>query len=161
MAQLATFYLPEDEALLREVGRVVIRHSHLDHMLRLAIKRMLGISIDDPGYMTETRGMTGALRETVRELIADTYGADDVMVEGLHALLDRADVLSEHRNRLVHSVWMQTPGVEPRLNFREKNENGQYEHREYEVPTVDNLVYVEQEISSVLELLDRVTRALM
>ena len=29
-----------------------VLHSQLDHTLRLAIKRMLGISIDDPGYWT-------------------------------------------------------------------------------------------------------------
>jgi len=51
-----------------------VLHSHLDHALRLAIKRMLGISIDDPGYWNETRGMAASLRERARELITQRYG---------------------------------------------------------------------------------------
>ena len=46
MSSTGEFYVPDDD-ILRELGRLQVRHSHLDHTLRLAIKRMLGISIDD------------------------------------------------------------------------------------------------------------------
>jgi hypothetical protein len=45
------FYVPSDD-ILRELGRIQVLHSHLDHTLRLAIKRLLGISINDPATGT-------------------------------------------------------------------------------------------------------------
>jgi hypothetical protein len=76
MSTEGEFYIPGDD-ILCELGRMQVLHSHLDHTLRLAIKRMLGISIDDPGYWNETRGMAGVLRERARKLIAERY-SDDV-----------------------------------------------------------------------------------
>jgi hypothetical protein len=34
----------------QQVGAIVIKHCHLDQVLRLAIKRMLDTSVDDPPY---------------------------------------------------------------------------------------------------------------
>ena len=66
MAQLAQLHVPND-AILRELGRLQVLHSQLDHSLRLAIKRTLGISIDDLSYWTEAKGMSAELRKTLRK----------------------------------------------------------------------------------------------
>lgn len=52
MSTQGEFCVPGDD-ILRELGRIQVLHSQFDHTLRLAIKRMLGISIDDPGYWNE------------------------------------------------------------------------------------------------------------
>src|SRR4051812_30835207 len=118
MATLAQFYMPDDDALLCAVGRVIILHGHLDHMLRLGIKRMLGISIDDPGYMSQTHGMTRTLRNRVRSLIDVRFVGEPERKEALISLLDIAEQLSEHRHTLAHAVWMREPGQEPLLHDR-------------------------------------------
>jgi len=155
MATLSEFYIPDDDALLREVARVLIRHGHLDHMLQLAIKRMLGISIDDPGYTTETRGMSKGLRDRVRGLI-DTKYAEPAKRQVLNSLLDKAEQLSEHRHRLAHAVWMREPGQEPLLHDRGKDG-----HKAYKLPTVEDLVSVGEQINQVQKTLNRLTQDLL
>ena len=56
MSTQSHFYVPDDD-ILRELGRMQVLHGHLDHTLRLAIKRLLGISTDDLTYWNETGGM--------------------------------------------------------------------------------------------------------
>src|SRR5437773_100137 len=118
MSSTAEFYVPDDD-ILRELGRLQIQHSHLDHTLRLAIKRMLGISIDDPGYWNETRGMAAELRARARDLIAKRYSHDEDMADTLNKVLDDAGVATTLRNRLLHSVWMKASGGDPVLHDRD------------------------------------------
>jgi hypothetical protein len=115
MSMLGKFYVPDDD-ILRELGRMQVLHSQLDHMLRLVIKRTLGISIDDPGYWNETHGMAKALREHARELIDRKYRDNDDRAGALNKVLDDAEDATLHRNRALHSVWMKTPGAEPVLH---------------------------------------------
>src|SRR6266498_1976075 len=99
------FYVPGDE-ILRELGRVQVLHGHLDHTLRLSIKRMLGIAMDDPGYWNETRGMSAKLRKRVRELIAKRYRSDENTADTLNKVLDAAEEATRLRNLALHSAWM-------------------------------------------------------
>src|SRR4051812_17655431 len=117
MSSKSEFYEPGDD-ILCELGRLQIRHSHLDHTLRLAIKRMLDISVDDPGYWNETRERAAVLRARARELINERYGNDDETVGVLNKVLDDAETATTLRNRLLHSVWMKAPGAEPVLHDR-------------------------------------------
>ena len=149
MSTMAEFYVPDDD-ILRELGRLQIRHSHLDHTLRLAIKRMLGISIDDPGYWNETRGMARELRTRARKLIAERYGHDDNMESTLNKVLDDAEEATTLRNRLLHSVWMKAPEGAPVLHDRDK---ALKIHVGFHLPTV-------AEIASVSDRIDRIQRAL-
>src|SRR5688572_29280731 len=149
MSSKAEFYVPDDD-ILCELGRLQVRHSHLDHTLRLAIKRMLGISIDDPGYWNETRGMTAGLRARARELIAERYGDDDEMAGTLNKVLDDAEEATNLRNRLLHSVWMKAPEGEAVLHDRD---NTLKMHVGYRLPTVE-------QIASVCERVDRIQRVL-
>jgi len=98
-------YKTPSPTLTREIGRVVIRHSHLDHELRLTIKSLLRIKIDDPIYQSETDMLSGKLRARIKELAAtELAGKPDVHTE-LTDWLDRSEKLSELRNQLVHGVW--------------------------------------------------------
>src|SRR5205809_447680 len=74
MHRMVRPFIPSDD-VLREVGRVAIRHGQLDHVLRLAIKRVVGISITDPLYAELTKGMTGTLRTTLKKKIEERYGS--------------------------------------------------------------------------------------
>lgn len=157
MSSESEFYIPDD-AILRELGRVQILHSHLDHTLRLAIKRMLGISIDDPGYWNETRGMAAALRKRARELIAKRYGDDDDTADILNKVVDDAEEATMLRNRALHSVWMKAPGEEPVLHDRD---NWLKMHVSFQLPTVEDLVSVSNRVERIQRVLNHLTRKLL
>ena len=154
MSTESEFYTPDDD-ILRELGRLQIRHSHLDHTLRLAIKRMLGISIDDPGYWNETRGMAAELRKRAEKLIAKKYGDDDDMAGTLIKVLDDAEEATRLRNLLLHSVWMQASGAEPILHDRDKLLKT---HVVYQLPTVAQVAGVCERVERIQCVLNHLTR---
>ena len=151
MSTEGKFYVPGDD-ILRELGRMQVLHSHLDHTLRLAIKRMLGISIDEPGYWNETRGMAAALRERAREVIAERYA--DI----LNKVLDDAEEATMLRNRALHSVWMKMPGEELVLHDRD---NTLKMHVAFQPPTVEDLVSVSERLERIQRVLNHLTRKLL
>ena len=157
MSFQAQYYMPADE-VLRELGRLQVVHSHLDHALRLGIKRMLGLSIDDPGYWTETRGMAGALRERLRQLIVERYRGDENTADMLNKVLDDAEEATEARNRVVHAAWMKTPEQGPFLHDRD---NSLRDHVKYEPPTQIDLAELSGRIQRIHSVLDYVTRKLL
>ena len=154
MSSQSEFYEPGDD-ILCELGRLQIRHSHLDHTLRLTIKRLLGISIDDPGYWNETRGMTSTLRARACELIAERYGDDDNTAGILNKVLDDAAMATTLRNRLLHSVWMKAPGAEPVLHDRD---NSLTMHIGLQLPTVEEVASVGERIQRIQRVLNHLTR---
>jgi hypothetical protein len=154
MSSQSEFYEPDDKVLC-ELGRLQIRHSHLDHTLRLTIKRMLGISIDDPGYWDETRGMTSTLRSHAREIIAEKFGDDDDTASTLNKVLDDAETATTLRNRLLHSVWMKAPGAEPVLHDRD---NTLKMHVGFQLPTVEEVASVSERIQRIQRVLNHLTR---
>jgi hypothetical protein len=149
--------MPSDD-VLRELGRLQLLHGQLDHALRLAIKRMLGISIDDPGYWNETRGMTAALRDRARELIANRFGDDDNIAGTLNKVLDDAEDVTEKRNRALHSVWMKLPGEGAFLQDRHKTLKA---HVNYEPPSAVELVALSERLERIRRALDSLTRGLL
>jgi hypothetical protein len=154
MSAQGEFYEPDD-AILCELGRLQIRHSHLDHTLRLAIKRMLGISVDDPGYWNETRGMAAELRARARKLIAKRYGEDDDTADILNKVLDDAETATTLRNRLLHSVWMKAVGAQPVLHDRD---NTLKVHVGFQLPTVSEIASVSEQVERVQRVLNHLTR---
>ena len=91
-------------AVQRQVGSIVIKHGQLDHVRRLAIKRMLGISIHDPAYEAETRGMSGKLDSKIKKKLK-TSKLDLFRRAELLRLVKRARQVTRIRNKLVRSVW--------------------------------------------------------
>jgi hypothetical protein len=154
MSSLSEFYVPDDD-ILRELGLLQIRHSHLDHTLRLAIKRMLGISIDDPGYWNETRGMSAGLRERARELITDRYCDDQDMADTLNKVIDDAEMATTLRNRLLHSVWVKAGGGEPVLHDRN---NTLKIHVSFQLPTAEEVADVSKLVVRIQRVLDYLTK---
>ena len=149
--------MPDDDTL-RELGRMQILHSQLDNMLRLVIKRALGISIDDPGYWNETRGMTRDLRERARRLIDERYEDDDNTAGLLNKALDDAEEATTFRNRIFHSVWIQDSGGQPVLQDRDKQSK---EHKTYTLPTAEDIRSVSERIERIYRVLNVVTKRLL
>jgi hypothetical protein len=157
MSTEAEFCIPDDETLC-ELGRMQVLHSHLDHTLRLAIKRMLDISIDDPGYWNETRGMAADLRRRARDLIGQIYRDDHDTADTLNGVLDDAEEVTLLRNRALHSVWIKRPGQEPMLHDRD---NSLKTHVDFTPPAVADLAKISKRIERTQRVLNHLTRKLL
>lgn len=150
MAQLAQFHVPND-AILRELGRLQVLHSQLDHSLRLAIKRTLGISIDDLSYWTEAKGMSAELRKTLRKRIDEKFADDEDKADILNKVLDDAEEVTSHRNRALHSVWIKKPDGTVRLHDRDTSIKM---HKEYLPPKVAELQSLAKRMARIQRVLD-------
>lgn len=97
--------LPEDERLLAAVGRVAILNSLLDRILRMTVKSIEGITIEQA--LDATRGQGASeLRKTIRKLAQKKLGMCSELMR-LRAILGRAERATDHRNELIHRVWSQ------------------------------------------------------
>lgn len=88
--------IPEDAELLAAVGKVALRSSLLDLVMRMTIKVITGVSVDDALRAT-ARTPSRALRERVRKLAKDTLGDGAPFLE-LEAILNLADKAAEDRS---------------------------------------------------------------
>ena len=101
--QWITNAIPDDRELLAAMGRVTIRHSQLDSMLRMAVKTLSGVSIEEARDATQ-RETTANLGRRVGKLARSKLGDGQPLVK-LQAILERCARASGDRNRLVHSMW--------------------------------------------------------
>ena len=69
---MLNFHEPEPD-VLQAVGRIALRHSQLDHMLKLTIKSLSGITVQQALHATAFEGST-VLRERIRKLARKTLG---------------------------------------------------------------------------------------
>lgn len=97
--------LPGDESVLKTVGKISIAHSQLDYVLRLAVKTILNISLQEARDATR-RQSSSQLRDLVRKLAKQKLGECEELVR-LRALLTRAERATEKRNRLIHNISYQ------------------------------------------------------
>lgn len=151
------YLLPPDN-ILRELGRIQVLHSHLDHTLRLAIKRIRGIAIDDLEYWAATDYMSAGLRNRVLELVSETYKDDAETANTVRAILARHEEVTLFRNKVLHSVWMTWPGGQEVLHDRDKQLE---QHVNYLPPTLNDLVSLGDQIKQVQATLDHITEKLL
>lgn len=114
MAVMMSFHVPENHPeYLKSVARVSLTHSHLDYSLRMCIKSLLGISIDDALEKTDRWG-AGQLRTRIDDLATERFGDGDVLAR-LQELVDRCEGASARRNRLIHDIVAIDENGVPRL----------------------------------------------
>lgn len=104
MPEFLTMRLPSDEQLLSAAGRVALQHGHLDFMLKMTIKTLLNLerqeAIDGLAYVGSRE-----LRQRVGRLARKRFGDGDTFIK-LSAIIQRASLLTEKRNKLVHGLWV-------------------------------------------------------
>jgi len=147
-AVMIKFYMPSP-AVTREVGKIVIRHGHLDYVLRLTIKSLLKISIFDPLFKEETDKMSSTLRARIKELASTKLAGHKDVLDQLLAQIDCAEKLIELRNSIVHGVWSRnkTGGA---VKLRDTKND-----KLHPMPTVKQLRQAERDIDELLRELNR------
>jgi hypothetical protein len=95
--------LPGDRDLWEAIGLVAIRHAQLDHMLRMTVKTIEGLSVKEALDATD-RQSSRELRTRVRSLVKKRIGEGPTLVR-IDALLTRCRKATDKRNELLHSMW--------------------------------------------------------
>ena len=101
--RMLKFDVPEDEALLAAFGEVGLRHEHLNHILRMTIRTLANLEIDEAIDAT-LHDSPSTLHERVRKLARQRLGEGHALLK-VQALIGRCRRLTDKRNEYVHSVW--------------------------------------------------------
>jgi hypothetical protein len=136
MAAMMMFHVPEDPALLAAFGEVTLRHEHLSHILRMTIKTLAGLSVEEALDATAFDGAS-VLRERLRKHARQRLGEGPALVK-VQALVERCRRATDKRNAYVHSVWAQELDGQAK---RRDSGNGWLP-----IPTVQELQALSQEL---------------
>jgi hypothetical protein len=124
-----SFAIPEDPEFLKAIGEVSICHGFLDHMLKMTIKTLAGLSVNEALDATE-RATAAVLRERVHKLARQRLGEGPALLK-LEAILERCRRASASRNEIIHNVVGQELDREPLM----RRSGNKWEP----LPTVDEL----------------------
>jgi len=97
------FSVPEDKNVQAALGVLVIRHGHLEYTLRMTIKSLCALSIQDA--LIDTNKKTAkTLRERIKKEAKNRLGKCAAL-QKLLKLLERSWKASDERNLYCHIVW--------------------------------------------------------
>ena len=103
--KMITFHVPADEHLLAAFGEVALRHEHMNHILKMTIKSLTGVTPAEALAATMFES-SSQLRARVRKIARKRLGESTALVR-LQAILANCKRLTERRNELVHGLWAQ------------------------------------------------------
>lgn len=135
---------PGDTALLEAAGKVSLVHGQLELMLRMTIKTLSGLSLQDALSAT-AKTKNWELRRDIEKLFRQKT-KDVTLYYKLKALLSRCEELSEQRNKLLHNAW----AIAPDGSVVTKGER----HAWGKAPTADDLNRLASEINNHVGLLN-------
>jgi hypothetical protein len=156
MSVQITFSLPS-VPVMRQIGAIVIKHGQLEHLQKIALKRILKIRIHDKRHVDEVQDlMSKELRKKIAKHL-ETSAVEQATKAQLNRLLREARRVSTERNKLVHSVWCREArehaGVRRKpLMLRDKGKIPQ------SVPSVVELKKLAADIDVVRNQLNKLTR---
>ena len=99
--------LPDDTRLLEAAGRVALAHGQLELMLRMTIKTLTGLTVDEALYATENSKNWELRKDIIRLFNKKTN--DPVLRYKLKSILGKCEQLSKDRKRLLHNAWAISP----------------------------------------------------
>ncbi|MBH0191988.1 MAG: hypothetical protein HP492_09585 [Nitrospira sp.] len=144
MASMMMFHVPDDPALLAAFGEVALRHEHLSHILRMTIKTLAGLEVNEALDATAFDG-AAILRNRVRKLARQRFGEGQTLLK-VQSLTERCRRATERRNDYVHSVWAQE------LDGEAKRRGGN--RRWLPIPSVAELQTLSQELQALAQELN-------
>ena len=143
-SRLVTFHVPEDNELLAALGVVTLRHEHLNHILKMTIKSIAGITPEEASYALKYEG-SRSLRERIRKLAKKELGESKTLLR-LQAILGRAERATDKRNKFIHGIWAKELDGDPGL----LGELGEL----HPLPTVEELESLANEIAAITQELN-------
>lgn len=100
---MVSLAIPTDAELLQAAGRVALAHGQLEQILRMTVKSLSGLSIQET--LDATAEMKSyQLREKIKKLFKQE-SCDESQKTKLDAILNKTKRLSDKRNHLIHRPW--------------------------------------------------------
>jgi hypothetical protein len=107
------FHVPENPEWLQAFGRVSVVHTHLDHILRMLIKSLAGVTLEVALLATESEG-SAMLRDRAKKIAKQKLGEGAALLQ-VQALLGRCRRATTQRNDWIHTViatdWLDTEAM--------------------------------------------------
>ena len=100
---MVSLEIPTEAKLLQAAGRVALAHGQLEYSLRMTVKSISGLSVQEALDATATMKVY-ELREKIKKLFKQKT-RDESEKTRLDSLLNKAKRLSEERNILIHRPW--------------------------------------------------------
>jgi hypothetical protein len=143
-SKMITFHVPKDKELLAALGVVTLRHEHLNHILKMTIKSIAGITPAEASYALKYEG-SRSLRERINKLSKKELGESKALLK-LQALLGRAERVTEKRNKFIHGLWAKELDGDPGI----MGVPGEL----HPLPTVEELKNLADEIAAITQELN-------
>lgn len=102
------FNIPEDKEVQSALGVLVVRHGHLEYLLRLTVKSLLQLPIHEALTQTNKKGVK-ALREKIEKEAKERL-RQGIALDKLLDFLKRSWEASDKRNIFVHNLWASERG---------------------------------------------------
>ena len=138
-SQMISFYIPQDSDLLAALGIVALQHSQLDYILRMTIKTLGEVTVQQALDATAFESSRG-LRDRIRKLAKQKLGEGSPLIQ-LQALLERCKRATEKRNDFIHNIWARELDGE---TLRRTND-----HNWMPLPTTEELNTLSKELASL------------
>ena len=141
--------MPADPKLQAAVGRVAVRHGQMDHFLRMTIKSVSGLTIEQT--MKQTKRLTsGPLCDRLSKYAGQRLGTHHPAVQKLEEILDEARSAADSRNKLMHGLW--AIGEDGEQKFYASGT------RRAAVPTITDLNRLESRLDTIASNLNQARR---
>jgi hypothetical protein len=144
----AILYMPKDREFLAAIGTLALRHEQMNYVLRLTIKSLTGLSIDE--IMRETkRNSSKELRAKVRKNSKERPGLGDHSLK-LQIALAECEILTTERNELIHGVCTKKP--DGAVQIRDSVGTTR------QIPSAKNIISLSRKIEKLTAHLDKIRR---
>lgn len=100
---MISFHVPKDKDLLSVLGVLTLRHEHMNHILKMTIKSLAGLTPEEAANALRFEGAR-SLRQRISKLAKRELGEGKPLLK-LQSLLGRAGNLTDKRNNYVHGIW--------------------------------------------------------
>lgn len=149
-AMIRVIYVHPSEDVLRELGRVMVSHGHLEEARRIVFKRMLKTSVLDDAYDPTRRLRMRDLRDQVLKKAAEVLAGQPNALREFTAAVTESITLSDNRNLYAHGLWAREGAAEPLIYDNKKVPHS--------LPTVEQLLQLDQGLRSTTETVTRLTK---
>ena len=134
--RMMSFHIPEDAKFLEMIGAISVAHGHLDYVLRMTIKTLTDVEINEALDATEYEG-SAILRKRIRQLARKCFGEGPVLVK-LQALMTRCEHITKDRNDLIHQICAKELDGEVKMQGKDRSWNP--------LPTIEELEVLQRKI---------------
>jgi hypothetical protein len=98
------FDIPQDKDLLAAFGEVALRHEHMNHILKMTIKSLADITMEEALAATKYES-SRQLRQRIKKLAKQKLGEGSPLLK-IQAIINNCEQLTNKRNEFVHGLWV-------------------------------------------------------